>query len=134
MRKIAALGLSIMVIIFVLAACSAAPSTGTTTLNIKMAEFKYEPDAWTVTAGQPVTVNLDNTGTLSHTWTIMKTPISGNYTDADKSDIYFSSPVVASGTSTTISFTAPSTPGKYQVICTQPGHFEAGMVGQLTVK
>ncbi len=137
MKKLTVVASMLFLVSLVLAACGAGTGSSgadSTTLTITMTEFSYQPDAWTVTAGQPVTVQLTNNGTLPHTWTIMKTPISGSYTSADQTDILYTSPVVASGSSTTISFTAPSTPGTYQVVCTQPGHFDAGMLGQLTVK
>ncbi len=104
------------------------------TLNITMSEFKFDPSSWTVPAGKTVTINLKNTGSAPHTWTVMSKPISGSYTFDDQSDILFNSGRVLPGASKTVNFTTPSTPGNYQVICILSGHFEAGMLGQLTVK
>lgn len=119
-----------------LSACSsgAIPNTGGTSLNTTMTDFKFSPASWTVPVGKPVTVTLTNSGATPHTWTVMKKPISGSFTAADQADILFDSGTVAAGSSKTVTFTAPSASGSYQVICTQPGHFEAGMIGQLTVK
>ena len=64
----------------------------------------------------------------------MTTPISGSFTAADTAQIYFNSDPVEAGSSTTVIFQAPIKPGTYQIICTESGHFEAGMIGQLTVK
>ncbi len=119
-----------------LSACvgSANASNNTVTLHAKMTEFAFTPSTWTVPAGKEVSIVLQNSGTTPHTWTVMSKPVSGSYTAADKANILFDSGPVTPGSSKTVSFTAPSTPGTYQVICTQPGHFEAGMVGQLTVQ
>ncbi len=107
---------------------------GPNTIDVTMSDLKFTPNTWNVSAGSQVTVNIKNTGSVNHTWTVMKTPISGSYKSADASNVYYNSEQVAAGTSKTVTFTAPSTPGTYQVICTVPGHFEAGMSGQLIVK
>ena len=128
---------SVMILLTLgLSACvgSANASNGTVTLHATMTEFSYTPSTWTVPAGKEVSIVLQNSGTTPHTWTVMSKPVSGSYTAADKANILFDSGVVAPGASKTVSFTAPATSGTYQVICIQPGHFEAGMVGQLTVQ
>jgi uncharacterized cupredoxin-like copper-binding protein len=134
MKKLfAAFGL-IIILSMVLAACgSGSSSGGANTLNITMSDFAFSPSSWNVTAGSSVTVNLKNTGAVQHTWTVMSTAVSGSYTDADKANILFDSGLIDAGTSKTVTFTAPAA-GTYQVICTQPGHFGNGMVGQMTVK
>ncbi len=109
-------------------------SSGGSTYNVTMTDFKFQPDTLNVSAGQKVTVNLKNTGSVQHTFTVMKTPVSGSYTQADAANIYFNSDVVQPGASKTVTFTAPSTPGTYQFICTVQGHLEAGMHGSLVVK
>ena len=80
-----------------------------------------------------MTVTLKNTGAVPHTWTVMSKAVSGTYSDADKANVLFDSGPIDAGASKTVTFTAPAA-GTYQVICTQSGHFENGMVGQLTVK
>ena len=134
MKKVSLLIVVAMLATLVLAACSGSGGGGGATLDVTLTEFSFTPNTWTVNAGQQVTVNIKNTGTVTHDWTIMKTPISGSFTDADKADEIWASPMVAAGQSQTATFTAPSTPGTYQVVCTEAGHFEAGMQGTLTVK
>ena len=135
MKNRAVIILLILTLSIFLAACTAISSgSGSTNLNVTMSEFKFTPNTWTVSAGESVSISLTNNGTLTHTWTIMSKPITGSYTSANQADIYYTSPVVSPGSSQTVDFTAPSTPGTYQVICTQSGHFEGGMVGELTVK
>jgi plastocyanin len=119
----------------VLTSCAGSASgNNTTTINVTLSDFKFDHSSWTVNAGKQVTVNLNNTASIDHTWTVMKTPINGSYTSADQSDIFYNSGPIAGGTKKSVTFTAPSTPGTYQVICTVQGHFESGMVGQLIVK
>ena len=128
--------ISVMILLTLgLSACvGSANASNTVTLHATMTEFAYTPSTWTVPAGKQVSIVLQNSGTTPHTWTVMSKPVSGSYTPADKANVLFDSGPVAPGSSKTVSFTAPAAPGTYQVICTQPGHFEAGMVGQLTVQ
>ncbi len=125
----------VMVLSMVLAACGGGggSSSGGSTISATMTDFKFDPNTWTVTAGQQVTLNLTNNGSTEHSWALMSKPISGSFTDADKANVLFSKTVPA-GQTATATFTAPSTAGSYQVICDSPGHFEAGMQGTLTVK
>ena len=136
MKKLFAISCMAALLSLVLSGCvgSSGSPNGDTTLNINMTDYKFDPSAWTVPAGKTITVNLKNSGSAPHTWTIMTKPITGPYTSADKPDILFDSGTLESGSSKTFSFTAPSTPGNFQVICIVRGHLEFGMVGQLTVK
>ncbi len=136
MKKLHFVVLSICLLAaLVLSACASSASVnGGTTIQVTLSDFKFDPSSWTVNAGKPVTVDLNNTASVAHTWTVMKTPISGSFTSANQSDILYNSGQIAPGTTKTVTFTAPSTSGDYQVICTIPGHFEAGMVGHLVVK
>ncbi|MCL4560021.1 MAG: cupredoxin domain-containing protein [Chloroflexi bacterium] len=134
-KKLSILGV-VLLLSLMLAACSGTSSStnGSTTLSVTTTDFKFTPSTWTVPAGKQITVNITNNGALGHTWTVMTKPITGSFTSADQSDVYFTSGVIQPSTSSTVTFTAPSTAGTYQVICTQPGHFEQGMVGSLIVK
>ncbi len=134
MKKVSLLIVVAMLATLVLAACAGSGGGGGATLDVTLNEFSFTPNTWTVNAGQQVTINIKNTGTVTHDFTIMKTPISGSFTDADKANEVWASPMVSAGQSQTATFTAPTTPGSYQVVCTESGHFEAGMTGTLTVK
>lgn len=51
-----------------------------------------------------------------------------------KDQVLVASGLAGGGETVTVDFTAPTKPGKYQFICTFPGHFAGGMTGTLTVK
>lgn len=115
----------------VLAACG--PQTAT--LSSGMAEFEFSPTSWTVPAGAEVTLTLSNDGTVDHNWVLME----GGYTaeapfdEQDQTHVIFET-TVEPGQTETVTFTAPDSPGTYQVVCSIAGHREAGMEGTLTVE
>lgn len=126
------LPLVVLLSVLVLAACGApAPST---TLDLEMSEFIFEPAEVVVPAGQEVTLNVSNAGAVEHEFVIMKlgTTVGADFGDEDEENIYWEVEVLA-GDSTTVTFTAPSEPGEYQIVCGIEGHFVAGMVGSMTV-
>lgn len=84
--------------------------------------MKFSPNTFTkVKRGATVTVELKNTGATVHDF---YSPPLG-VTTAVK---------VSPGQSGTATFTAPSTAGTYQFWCQEPGHAEAGMVGEVIVE
>jgi uncharacterized cupredoxin-like copper-binding protein len=74
-----------------------------------------------VKPGSQVTVQLRNTGTLVHSFF---SPELGVATSVK----------VPGGQSGTVTFTAPQAPGTYRFVCDEPGHTEAGMVGEAVVQ
>lgn len=54
--------------------------------------------------------------------------------DALKDKVVAASKVLGPGESDTITFNAPTAPGRYEFICSFPGHFQAGMRGVLIVQ
>ena len=103
-----------------LAGCGGGASGGGGT-TVVGTDFKFDPANVTVKAGSPAQVVLQNKGTQVHDWTIDS--LGGQKVQG----------VAQANQNTTISFT-PSQAGTFQVYCSQPGHREAGMVGQLTVQ
>jgi uncharacterized cupredoxin-like copper-binding protein len=85
---------------------------------IAMKEFSFTPSAITIPADTDVTIELDNTGVLSHDFAVVK--------------LSFTSDMVAPGQTQTITLNAPA--GSYEFICTVEGHADAGMYGTLTVE
>ncbi|MEJ5224889.1 MAG: cupredoxin domain-containing protein [Anaerolineales bacterium] len=117
-----------------LAACGGAGSSADTSIKVDMVEFMFTPDTYTVPAGQEITIELKNSGAIEHEFVIMKfgTEVSQPFDDDDEPNIYWEHEVPA-GQTETVTFTAPTEPGTYQVVCGIAGHMEAGMVGKLIV-
>lgn len=115
-----------------LAACGAAGPT--TTININMTDFHFEPSQFTVPAGEEITVNAKNNGAVVHEFVIFKlgTDAGEKFGDEDEENIYWEVEV-GPGESSTTTFIAPGDPGEYYVTCGIEGHLEAGMNGKLIV-
>jgi uncharacterized cupredoxin-like copper-binding protein len=136
-RKLLALVAVAVVATMMLAACgdddpTATPATGTGTtppaggngeaVHVRMLDtMRFEPDTITVSAGQDVTIDLENAGAIVHSFTLRGQEDEVDYhLDGRQQD--------------TFTFAAPSEPGEYEVYCAVPGHEQAGMVGTLVVQ
>ncbi len=105
------------------------------------APYMFTPDLQgNVVTGQNVSITFTNGDTLTHSWTIIGRQgwvIPTSYTEAQltallNSSTYpliFTTPAVNGPGQYTGSFAAPSTPGWYEFVCDQPGHFQLGMYG-----
>jgi uncharacterized cupredoxin-like copper-binding protein len=82
--------------------------------------MKFAPNTIKAKAGQTVTVELKNGGTTIHNFVA---PGLGVATAAR----------ATAGQTVTASFTAPAA-GTYEFWCNEPGHAEAGMIGQVVVE
>uniref|UniRef100_A0A7C1JRC4 Blue (type 1) copper domain-containing protein n=1 Tax=Caldilinea aerophila TaxID=133453 RepID=A0A7C1JRC4_9CHLR len=94
------------------------------------------PPVWRVPAGAQVTVNLDNQGALEHNWAVVKQGVElpiPFMPDQNKDLLFWETGVLQGGQKDSESFTAPSEPGEYIVICTVAGHYPA-MQGRLIVE
>jgi Cu+-exporting ATPase len=87
---------------------------------VVLGEFGFSPARVVVRANEPVTVTVLNTGKLPHDWTPQGLP-GVEHVHAQPGE-------AASATFT------PTQVGTYRVICTEPGHEAAGMVGELVVE
>jgi uncharacterized cupredoxin-like copper-binding protein len=84
--------------------------------------MKFQPNTFAgVKAGQTVTVELKNGGATVHS---VVAPALGVREKV----------VVQPGQTGQVTFSAPSEPGRYQFWCPEPGHAEAGMVGEVIVE
>lgn len=110
----------ILVVAAMVSACGpgAAGAPQANTLTVEASEFSYTPATFQAKAGQPVTVNFKNNGTVEHTFVIK--------------DLNFKL-VAQPGQTVKGTFTAPTTPGTLEIHCDVPGHTEAGMKATLTV-
>jgi uncharacterized cupredoxin-like copper-binding protein len=137
---------SILAVVFILllAACGQSQSAASTpqAFSVVAKEFAFTPAALTVKAGQPVSINLQNTGAVEHDWSVREIEISGEaksngdatsgHTMGGMGDEPKLHVAAGTGGKGTLTFT-PSKPGTYEYYCTVAGHKEAGMVGTLTV-
>ena len=90
-------------------------------IEIKGSEFKYEPKDVTARTGEIILV-VTNTGATDHNIVIQ---------DAAGKDLA-QIPVISPGKTEELKVTLR--PGTYRLVCTLPGHKEAGMVGTLKVQ
>jgi plastocyanin len=133
-NKVTVFSTAMILAVLVLAACSSGGSGGGTSITVTTTEFAFTPANITVPAGAAVNLTLKNTGSVEHTWVILKQGVDvTSATGLDPASIVFSSKVEA-GQTANFTFTAPATAGDYQIICDLPGHLEGGMKGTLTVK
>ena len=127
-----------------LAACSSTPPPVEVTL--RATDFRYEPAAVEVLAGQQLAVNMENMGTLEHDFVIQEIPVEATAAESESDDEGMAAntmdetevePAVhmgaTAGMSSSVTF-IPTKPGTYEFFCAVPGHKEAGMTGTLTVR
>jgi uncharacterized cupredoxin-like copper-binding protein len=135
LKKIRWTTLLVLLSSLVLAACGGGKAQAASThLAVQLTEFAFQPSQFTVPAGKEITLDLSNNGSVEHNFIIMKlgTQASPPFDAADEANVYWEV-ALPPGQSTSTTFTAPSEPGDYQVVCKTPGHLEAGMVAKLTV-
>lgn len=96
-------------------------SSGGNTVSMDMTEMKFSPATFTVKANEKVTVDLKNSGTVVHDFTI---------NDLDGKKIHV---VVDPGKTGKAEFT-PTKAGTVNFHCEQAGHEAAGMKGTMTVQ
>jgi plastocyanin len=117
--------------VLVLAACASGPEV----ISVTTTDFKFEPTTWTVPAGGEVELTLINEGTLEHEWVIIKqgTEVTIPFDADDEEKVYWEMEAEP-GETKTETFTAPSEPGTYTIVCGTPAHLEQGMEGTLIVE
>ena len=115
--------------------------------------LKFSVTQIEVQRGQTVRIQLKNIGTMpkdvmGHNWILLKagsdvtayatTALSAKgeaYQPKSLADqVLASIPLLGPGQTGEVTFVAPDTPGSYSFLCTFPGHFQAGMRGELRVK
>ncbi|HWQ85022.1 MAG TPA: cupredoxin domain-containing protein [Anaerolineales bacterium] len=124
-------GFALLASVLALAGCASGPEK----ISVTTTEFKFEPLTWEVSAGKEVELTLINTGTLEHEWVIVNQgqEVTIPFDDDDEAKVYWEMEAMA-GETKVGTFTAPSEPGTYTIVCGTPAHLEAGMTGTLTVK
>jgi azurin len=143
--------LAVLALALALGACGggAAPSGGPSGVTIGTVgeEFKFDADGLTFKAGEPVAVTVqNNSATSQHNWVLVNggEDVAARINDAgltadagrgyvpDDPAVLAHSRLLEGKQSETVQFTAPA-PGIYTYLCTFPGHFAAGMKGNLVV-
>jgi len=118
------------------AACSS--DGASTEISAEMTDFQFSPTSWTVPAGEEITIELTNNGSVGHEFVILQPGVTiageeelpATEEELLAEFVYWEDEVDA-GETKTVTFTAPPA-GEYQVICAIEGHFTAGMEGTLT--
>lgn len=123
-----------LTLLLALSACGGGPSSPTTDIEVSLTDFQFIPNQFTVPAGQEITLDATNNGAVIHNFVIMNLgeTAGSEYTKEDDANTYWKIELPAGG-SESATFTAPTEPGDYEVVCSTPGHVQAGMVGKLVV-
>lgn len=118
---------------FLLAACGAAGGVSDR-IDVTMTDFQFQPSQFTVPAGQEIAFTSSNNGAVVHNFVIMKLGTSAGpmFEDEDIPNVFWQVELLP-GATTETSFTAPTEPGEYEVICRTEGHIASGMTGKLIV-
>ncbi len=130
---------SLILLAVLLSAC-AGGSAPAAQITVNMTEFAFTPNVINVSAGQPVELTLINDGAVEHDFVVEIIPVDDVSTEGMEMDHmsgdhaeYDLHSATAAGSTSTLRFTVTE-PGTYKIICSVPGHADAGMVGELIVK
>ena len=106
----------------------------TTSIDVSMTDFQFQPNQFMVPAGQEISLTSSNNGAVVHNFVIMKLGTSAGdfFEDEDVPNVFWEVELVP-GADTETSFTAPTEPGEYEIVCRTQGHIASGMTGKLTV-
>ena len=136
------------------APAAAKGAAGARTIEITGSEtMKYDVTEITAKPGEKIRVVLKAIGSMpkiamGHNFVLLKAGVSAmevsnaafnaratDFIPADmKAKILAHTGLAGGGETVEVTFTAPAKAGKYDYLCTFPGHFAAGMKGVLTVK
>jgi len=133
MRKI--LFLLITLLSLTLASCGGGGSAPSTNIDVTLTDFAFTPNTFTVPAGQEITLKVQNNGAVVHNFIIMKLGTSAGeaFDSEDEANVFWSERDIAPGSDLNVTFTAPTEPGDYQVVCKTQGHIASGMIATVTV-
>lgn len=134
MKKILVSTILVLVLSLALTACGG--QSNKVTLNVTATDTGYDASEYTVPAGANVTLNMTNKGAVEHEFAILKLGehVTPPFGEKDEDKILWELDGVQPNTSKSDTFTAPTEPGSYDVICGIPGHIEQGMTATLVVK
>ena len=132
MKKVLISTILVLVLSLALTACGG----NRVTLNVSATDSGYDSKVYTVPAGANVTLNMTNNGAVAHEFAILKSGqhVTPPFGEKDEDKILWELDGVDPNTTKSDTFTAPTQPGEYDVICGIPGHIEQGMTATLVVK
>ena len=120
-------------------ATPASDSTAVREVSVTMTdELRFEPDALTVAAGETVRFVVHNAGASDHEFLIgdeaAQAAFAAEMADGHD-DAHAAEAGIALGPGETGEFTYTfDEPGDLLIGCHEPGHYEGGMVGRITVR
>jgi len=131
MRKI----LFLLVILLSLTLASCGGSAPSTSIDVTLTDFSFTPNQFTIPAGQEITLKVLNNGAVVHNFIIMKLGTSAGeaFDTEDEANVFWSERDIPPGGDLSVTFTAPTEPGDYQVVCKTAGHIASGMIATVTV-
>lgn len=120
-RRLVAISILLLTALLVAGGCGGGappqPAPGPEELTVELFSFGFKPSEITLSQGQEVRLTLTSTD-IEHTFTV------------DALGVDFR---VGPGETRTVSFT-PGKAGTFELYCAIPGHKEAGMVGEVTIR
>ena len=158
LRTIVHLALTLVAVAVAVTARAQTSAAPARTINLTVSDpvdgkMSYSLSRITAKPGERLRILFFSTGTLpklvmAHNWLLLRLGVDpkGFADDAAmaretdfippkrKAQVIASSTLIGPGERDEIIFDAPKVAGKYNYICTFPGHFAAGMAGELLVK
>jgi uncharacterized cupredoxin-like copper-binding protein len=119
-RRRTALG-TLLLVALLSAAAGRAPAAEGVTVAVRAGELYFDPKALEAPTGD-VTFTVMNEGAIEHNFVVRN----------DQGVTIAEIPVIAPGATERV--TARLAAGAYRIVCSFPGHAEAGMTGTLTVR
>ncbi len=120
--------------------------TGDDTIKFSLTEVRAKP-------GERLSVTLVNKGqtpkfSMGHNWVLLaagvdamafvvaaaESPTTDYVPAARKAEILAATKLLGPAEQDTVTFTAPTAPGRYVFLCSFPGHYQVGMQGVLIVE
>ncbi len=123
-----------LLVLLLLAGCSPPAPLTVTAITSELTDEGIRPAMWRVPGGEQITLNLSNTGSQVHSWTLLTAPPDIPVKNAPEPRVLvqFS---LAPGEKQVVTFRAPAAPGEYGLACSQPGHLaKEGSVRLLVVQ
>lgn len=122
----------LFLVIFMHTACV---KTSGNSVRVVAQDFEFVPHAWTIGVNQKISLSFVNEGVQEHEWVVLKdgTEVTLPFNEDDEEKVFWEIET-GPGETQVETFTAPSKPGTYTIVCGKPRHIERGMKALLIVK